>query len=243
MRITASIFQRTIIIPFILFVIIGRPVAGNCGETNSVDDITVQGTEVITYLSEKIDTCIIELGKGEPNTVKLLIGQAMDLWNVFTEKERQIFTGEMEKSEQIENIIVDITADLSQIFNYIRTEETARATTLLQETKQHLENLLSTIQQPILIAFIGPRCTSWPDCRTGVIMRERVNNIAFEFNGSARFVFIDVKKNKEFARIYNILFVPTLVFIDRYGKEVSRKVGEMDEISIRMVLLDLMEGN
>ena len=99
------------------------------------------------------------------------------------------------------------------------------------------------MQKPVLIAFIGPKCTSWPDCRTGEIMNERVNDIALKFNESARVVFIDVKKNKKIARTYNILFVPTLVFIDRSGKERHRKVGEMDEISIETMLFDLIKGN
>ncbi len=57
-----------------------------------------------------------------------------------------------------------------------------------------------------------------------------------EYEGKASIVFIDVWQNKEQARKFSIQSIPTQIFFDKEGKEVSRHVGFMDKKSIVSML-------
>jgi thioredoxin 1 len=53
------------------------------------------------------------------------------------------------------------------------------------------------------------------------IMRE----IAQEYKGTIQVVFYDVWKTPKYAKDYGIQMIPTQVFYDKNGKEISRHVG------------------
>lgn len=52
------------------------------------------------------------------------------------------------------------------------------------------------------------------------------------YDGRADIVFIDVWKNKDQARKYGIRAIPTQIFFDENGREVSRHTGFMDKKTI-----------
>ncbi|QTA88611.1 thioredoxin family protein [Desulfonema magnum] len=57
-----------------------------------------------------------------------------------------------------------------------------------------------------------------------------------EYEGKASIVFIDVWQNKEQARKFGIRSIPTQIFFDKQGNEVSRHVGFMGKKSIVSML-------
>ena len=60
-----------------------------------------------------------------------------------------------------------------------------------------------------------------------------------KYNGKAAIVFIDVWENPEQARRFGIRGIPTQIFYDANGKEVTRHVGFMSEEAIVQALSQL----
>lgn len=60
-----------------------------------------------------------------------------------------------------------------------------------------------------------------------------------KYDGKAAIVFIDVWENPEQARRFGIRAIPTQIFYDASGKEVTRHVGFMPEESIVKTLSQL----
>jgi len=56
-------------------------------------------------------------------------------------------------------------------------------------------------------------------------MQPIMKEIAAEYEGQVQVVFYDVWKNPEPARKYAIQLIPTQVFLDKSGNEISRHVG------------------
>ncbi len=59
-----------------------------------------------------------------------------------------------------------------------------------------------------------------------------IEELAAEYKGQIEIASIDTDKNQELARKFNIQAIPTLVFLDASGKEVSRHVGFFPKDSI-----------
>lgn len=59
------------------------------------------------------------------------------------------------------------------------------------------------------------------------------------YEGTARIVFIDVWKNRDQAARFEIQIIPTQIFFNEQGKEVSRHRGFMDEADIVQRLTDM----
>ena len=53
-----------------------------------------------------------------------------------------------------------------------------------------------------------------------------------QYDGKAAIIFIDVWKNRDQAKRYGILAIPTQIFFDKEGKEIYRHVGFMSESAI-----------
>ncbi len=60
-----------------------------------------------------------------------------------------------------------------------------------------------------------------------------------QYDGRAAIVFIDVWEHREQARRFGIRAIPTQIFYDSDGKEVSRHVGFMSEADIVKTLSKL----
>ena len=53
-----------------------------------------------------------------------------------------------------------------------------------------------------------------------------------QYKGKASIIFVDVWKHREQAMKYGIRAIPTQIFYDKSGKEISRHVGFMSEEAI-----------
>ena len=98
-----------------------------------------------------------------------------------------------------------------------------------------LSELLYWLPRPksVLLKFTGYKCEK---C---VVMEQVLGKVAAEYEGRARIRTIDVNKDEAAARQRKITVVPTMVFLDAAGKEVSRVAREMTEAEVR-ARLDLL---
>jgi thioredoxin 1 len=64
------------------------------------------------------------------------------------------------------------------------------------------------------------------------MMAPIIKELEKEYAGKAAILFIDVWKNTDEAVKYEISVIPTQIFFDKNGKEVSRHEGFMDKKSI-----------
>jgi thioredoxin 1 len=71
------------------------------------------------------------------------------------------------------------------------------------------------------------------------MMAPILDELKEEYKGKAAIVFIDVWKNQDQAPRFKIRAIPTQIFYDRDGNEVSRHVGFMDKKSIVAMLEQL----
>lgn len=87
---------------------------------------------------------------------------------------------------------------------------------------------------PMLMDFTGFRCKN---CK---LMEKRLNSISGGFKGRAEIIFVDVNKEKELVKQYKITLIPTLVFVNREGKEICRKTGVMEEKAVKAKLEEVI---
>ncbi|SCY08008.1 thioredoxin family protein [Desulfoluna spongiiphila] len=71
------------------------------------------------------------------------------------------------------------------------------------------------------------------------MMAPIITELQEEYKGKAAIIFIDVWQHRDEAKKYGIRAIPTQIFYDSTGKEVSRHVGFMDKKSIVAVLKKL----
>lgn len=70
------------------------------------------------------------------------------------------------------------------------------------------------------------------DCMPCRLLRPVLKKIGKEYADRAHVLTIDIYAEKELAREYKVLVLPTLVFFDSKGKEVYRHLGAMDKEAI-----------
>jgi len=76
-------------------------------------------------------------------------------------------------------------------------------------------------------------------CKMMVPVMEKVEK---KYKGKAAIVFIDVWKNKEAAKRFNVRAIPTQIFFDENGEEVYRHTGFMSETDIVSRLREMGVG-
>ena len=64
------------------------------------------------------------------------------------------------------------------------------------------------------------------------MMAPIISKLEKEYQGRADIVFIDVWKNPDQAKRFNVKAIPTQIFFDMNGKEVDRHVGFFSEVAI-----------
>jgi thioredoxin 1 len=70
------------------------------------------------------------------------------------------------------------------------------------------------------------------ECVPCKMMAPILEKLSKSYDGRAAIVFIDVWKNREQAPRFGIRAIPTQIFYDAEGREVSRHVGFMSEAAI-----------
>ena len=71
------------------------------------------------------------------------------------------------------------------------------------------------------------------------MMAPIIKELEKEYAGRASIIFIDVWENRDQAARFGISGIPTQIFYDKKGKEVSRHMGFMDKASIMETLKKL----
>lgn len=198
------------------------------------DISTVQGTDVLETISVKIDSFIVKVEDSEQGDARELLEHISELWDDFRVHHDKVFSGEIEKLEQLPGIFSDISNGLEKALEQIESDEFDEVLLSVNLLKELLQQLLDVIALPVLLDFTGPKCKA---CKT---MKIRLTNIALDYTGEVLMVFVDANKEKGLIKEYKIMLIPTLVFIARSGKEVDRHIGEMEERTIRAKLDELM---
>ena len=83
------------------------------------------------------------------------------------------------------------------------------------------------VKNTVTMVDIGS--TSCIPCK---MMEPVLENLTKEYQGRAAILFVDVKKDREMARKFDIRAIPTQVFFDKSGKEVWRHAGFLDQKTI-----------
>jgi thioredoxin 1 len=71
------------------------------------------------------------------------------------------------------------------------------------------------------------------------MMKPILKEVREEYKGKAAIIFIDVWKNPEAGRSFGIRAIPTQIFYDKSGKEVTRHTGFLGKESIVAMLTKL----
>ena len=204
-------------------------VPGYCSEIK-----TVQGAGIIEAISDNVDSCAIEIKNEEYSEAKELLEHTSKLWRDFQMHHNKMFSGEIEELEQLSGFLSDVSEVLDKTHSYVGVNEFDEALTSLDLLKGLLPELIETIDLPVLLDFTGPKCKA---CKT---MKTRLPNIASDYKGKLRIVFVDANKERDLVKKYKVMLIPTLVFIARSGEEVERHIGDMEERTIRAKLDELM---
>ncbi|MFP4393204.1 MAG: thioredoxin family protein [Desulfohalobiaceae bacterium] len=77
------------------------------------------------------------------------------------------------------------------------------------------------------------------DCKPCKMMAPILEELKKAYAERAAIVFIDVRKNREAAKEYDIQTIPTQIFFNANGEEVQRHTGFMDKETIIKKLADL----
>ena len=64
------------------------------------------------------------------------------------------------------------------------------------------------------------------------MMKPILDELTVEYNGKLDVIFVDVMKNADEAKKYNIEVIPTQVFVDASGNELFRHVGVISKADI-----------
>ena len=194
----------------------------------------VQGTDILEVISDNIDSCAIEIENEEYSKAKELLEHTSKQWRDFQMHHNKMFSGEIEELEQLPGFFSDVSEALDKTHSYVGVNEFDEALTSLELLKGLLPELIETIDLPVLLDFTGPKCKA---CKT---MKTRLPDIASDYKGKLRIVFVDANKERDLVKKYKVMLIPTLVFITRSGEEVERHIGDMEERTIRAKLDELM---
>jgi len=88
------------------------------------------------------------------------------------------------------------------------------------------------------VTMVDLGSTSCVPCK---LMEPILERLREEYKGRAAILFIDVTKDRELARKFNIRAIPTQVFFDAAGKEVWRHAGFLEKKVIIQKLEALLQ--
>lgn len=71
------------------------------------------------------------------------------------------------------------------------------------------------------------------------MMKPILEEVRQEYKGKAAIIFVDVWKNPDVGRSFGIRAIPTQIFYDKNGKEVTRHTGYLPKEAIVAMLTEL----
>lgn len=87
-----------------------------------------------------------------------------------------------------------------------------------------------TSEKPAALPKLWDFFATWcPPCKKQAPI---IEELATEYQGKIEIISIDTDKNPDLARKFQIQAIPTLVFLDAEGKELSRQIGFFPKDSI-----------
>ena len=117
-------------------------------------------------------------------------------------------------------LLISLSLLCSQNSGEQATESNSQQNTKYEENHIITDEQLDFSKHKVTFIELGAdRCI--PCKAMQPVMRE----IAQEYKGTIQVVFYDVWKTPKYAKDYGIQMIPTQVFIDKNGKEISRHVG------------------
>lgn len=140
-----------------------------------------------------------------------------------------------DRGAAVDSIINAVEVLLMQAAADFRAHGVESLADAYREAAGRIKMLTTEFEKPILADFGGARCKA---CKT---MKARLEKIGDMFRDRVRIVMVDVNTQRELTKKFQVMLIPTLVFIDRRGEEVYRNVGEMEEKAIRIKLDELLE--
>ena len=88
-----------------------------------------------------------------------------------------------------------------------------------------------TVSIPVtgMVTLVDLGATSCIACR---LMAPILEELDKEYKGRAAVIFIDIYKNHDKVKEFNLFTIPTQIFFNKKGKEVYRHLGFLDKKSI-----------
>lgn len=86
-----------------------------------------------------------------------------------------------------------------------------------------------TIPVPGIVTMVDLGATSCIPCR---MMAPILKELKTEYKGKAEVIFIDVWQNEDEGKRFGVQAIPTQIFYNKSGKEVSRHTGFMEKQAI-----------
>jgi thioredoxin 1 len=173
-----------------------------------------------------IDSASVRLNDGNLEASRDLVRVAKEHWGKYVEFHNYIADREFARLLQLDTLVNEISGRFEQTL-----EGDFRVN--LPGLKERLKFLLIAADLPVLADFSGNTCKF---CK---IMKARLTAVAPDYMGKVRIVYINVNVERDLVKIFRVTLIPTLVFIGRDGKEVSRNIGAMEENDLRKKLNDL----
>ncbi|MBW6521688.1 MAG: thioredoxin family protein [Desulfoarculaceae bacterium] len=98
---------------------------------------------------------------------------------------------------------------------------------LLPAVEGRTADIIVPVPGKVTMVDLGAR-----SCTPCKMMAPILVELEQEYQGKAAIIFIDVWQDEDAAKRFNVSMIPTQVFFDKNGKEVSRHVGFMDKQAI-----------
>ena len=105
---------------------------------------------------------------------------------------------------------------------------------MIEITEQDFDKEVLECGLPVFVCFTTQWSrTCYPTCLYA-------DQLAEEYNGSVKFVRVDIEKSPKIMEIYNVIAVPTILIFNSTS-EVNRRLGFQDRISLRPLLDSLVK--
>lgn len=85
-------------------------------------------------------------------------------------------------------------------------------------------------QKPLIVEFGGTTCVS---CK---VVEDILNDIREEYKDTINVLNLDIYQNFDVAQQFNIRSIPTLLFLDSFGRIINQHIGPLQKIQIKQIL-------
>ena len=106
---------------------------------------------------------------------------------------------------------------------------------MIEISDRNFDEEVAECELPIFACFTTSWCRScFPTCLV-------VDDLVKEYNGSVKFVKLDMEKNPEITQRYHVIVVPTILVFQN-SQEVNRFLGFQNKSTLKSFLDDVTAG-